>query len=268
MITSYTKENTIFPETKISFDGPGSGCGKNDVDVNCAVITFNKLTCRGLTDAERLKHEIVHFIPDSVNQDVKLSKLIKELGKGTYLLFTCRSYDNPMITDKTPFTEKFFRDIESGRHMNAFGEIKQKDHDVITFKITVNEDAAKKQSIEKFMFLVLGENDIGKIRSEPLLLPKLFRDIYADVDPNIDITGMESLKVMIKKYKDLYDNPNDIRMLNQTIFSLLEYGKGLILDEIGDEMLDTTEFEWPPTNEKIPQFAKHLFWGYLSLKDT
>ena len=69
-----------------------------------------------------------------------------------------------MITDKTPFTEKFFRDIESGRHMNAFGEIKQKDHDVITFKITVNEDAAKKQSIEKFMFLVLGENDMLKIR--------------------------------------------------------------------------------------------------------
>ena len=90
--------------------------------------------------------------------------------------------------------------------MNTFGEIKQKDHDVITFKITVNEDAAKKQSIEKFMFLVLGENDIGKIRSEPLPTPKLFRDIYADVDPNIDITGMESLKVMIKKYKDLYDN--------------------------------------------------------------
>ena len=42
-------------------------------------------------------------------------------------------------------------------------------------------------------------------------------------------------------------------MLNKTIFSLLEDGKGLILDEIGDEMLDTTEFEWPPTNEKIPR---------------
>ena len=46
--------------------------------------------------------------------------------------------------------------------MNAFGEIKQKEHNVITFKITVNEDAAKKQSIEKFMFLVLGENDIAQ----------------------------------------------------------------------------------------------------------
>ena len=50
--------------------------------------------------------------------------------------------------------------------------------------------------------------------------------------------------------------------------NLLEDGKGLILDEIGDEILDTTEFDWPSTNEKIPAFAKHLLWGYLKLKDT
>ena len=265
------KENTIFPETRIFFDGPGSGCGKNDVDVNCAVITFNKLTCRGLTDTERLENEIVHFIPDSVNQDVKLSKLIKELGKGTYILFTCRSYDNLMVTDKKPFTEKFFRDIESGRHMNTFGKIKQKDHDIITFKITVNEDAAKKQSIDNFLFSVLGENDIVKIRTEPLLFLKLFRDIYADVDPNIEITLMESLKALIKKYKDVnvtHIDANEIVMLNQTLFSLLEDEKGLILDEIGNEILDRTEFEWPFTNEKIPQFAKHLFREYKKLKDT
>ena len=108
MITSYTKK-ILSSQNQDFFDGPGSGCGKNDVDVNCAVITFNKLTCRALTDAERLKHEIVHFIPDSVNQDVKLSKLIKELGKGTYLLFTYVVFLIWLITDKTPFTDKFFR---------------------------------------------------------------------------------------------------------------------------------------------------------------
>ena len=42
---------------------------------------------------QKVEDEIVHFIPNSINQDVKLSKLIKELGKGTYILFTCRSYD-------------------------------------------------------------------------------------------------------------------------------------------------------------------------------
>ena len=66
---------------------------------------------------------------------------------------------------------------------------------------------------------------------------------------------------MIKKYKDLYDNPNDIRMLNQTIFSLLEYGKGLILDEIGDEMLDTTEFEWPPLSIKKYHNLLNIYFG-------
>lgn len=262
------KENTIFPETKIFFDGPGSGCGKNDVDVNCAIVSFNKLTCRSLTDTEKLKDEIVHFIPNSINQDVKLSKLIKELGKGTYILFTCRSYDKSMFTDKKPFTERFLRDIESGRHMNDHGKIKEKEHNVITFKITVNEDAAKKESIEKFFFLVLGENNMAKIRNQPLVIVKLFRDIYLDVNPDDDITPFVSLTCLIRKYKDLYTNTDDIMLLNKTLFSLLKEGEGLILDEIGDEMLDTTEIDWPQTDEKVPAFARHLLWGYLKLKDT
>jgi hypothetical protein len=263
------KENTIFPETTITFDG--DGCSERYPDINCAIITFNKLTCRALTDVERVKEEIIHFIPDSVKTTIKLSDLIKKLGKGLYILFTCRVFDM-VETVETLFKDRFYSHLDIGRHKLG-RKIIESPHNVLTFNVTINENQGKKDTIERFIDMAL----YGKNPDDPHERITLFKELYDDYDGDSEIDEINSLNIIMKKYKEIFLNLNnqdvnendidinEVVMLNKTIFSLLEVGQGLKLVD-GKECLDRRSVNLPLG--MVPQYVKFLILKIALLKDT
>jgi len=247
------KENTIFPETIIYLDG--NGCGvESEKDINCGIITFNKLTCRSLTDTQKINEEIIHFIPETVTESIKLSQLIKILGKGIYILFTCRVFDI-VETMNTPFKEKFYRDLDTGRHKYR-NDLIEKSHDVITFNITINEDYEKKESIRNFLEKALPEK-----YEVPIERINFFKEIYAYYRG--EIYESTSFNILYKKFRPLYPDVGDLFTLNKTIFSLLDVGRGLKL--VGDKhCFDRNEQEI--NGIMVPQFVKYLILKYAVLK--
>lgn len=265
------KENTIFPETTIYFDG--EGCSENYPDINCGIITFNKLTCRGLTDVERVKEELIHFIPDNVKKTIKLSDLIKQLGKGIYILFTCRVF-NMVETIETIFKDRFYSSLDTVRHKIG-RELIEVPHNVLTFNIIINENQEKKNIIQRFIDMAL----YGKDSENPYERITLFKELYDDYDGDDEIDETLSLNIVMKKYKEIFlsvyskyqdVNENDIDvneivMLNKTIFSLLEVGNGLKLVD-GKECLDRRISKLPFGD--FPDYAKNLLLKFVLLKDT
>lgn len=259
------KENTIFPETTITFDG--EGCSENYPDINCAIITFNKLTCRALTDVERVKEELIHFIPASVETTIKLSDLIKQLGKGIYILFTCRVFDM-VETVETMFKDRFYSQLDTGRHKLG-RELIDVPHNVLTFNITINENQGKKDTMQRFIDMALYDKDSGN----PGERLTLFKELYDDYDEDTEIDETNSLNIIMKKYKEIFSNSpyegdidiNEVVMLNKTIFSLLEVGQGLKLVD-GKECLDRRSVNLPLG--KFPQYVKFLILKIALLKPT
>ena len=259
------KENTIFPETTIYFDG--EGCSENYPDINCGIITFNKLTCRALTDVERVKEELIHFIPENVKTTIKLSELIQQLGKGIYILFTCRVFDM-VETVESIFKNRFYTQLDIGRHKLG-RELIEVPHNVLTFNITINENQGKKDTMQRFINMALYDKD----SEDPHERMTLFKELYDDYDGDTEIDETTSLNIIMKKYKELFTNyqgeddidVNEVVMLNKTIFSLLEVGQGLKLVD-GEECLDRDIVELPLG--MFPKYAKFLVIKFIVLKPT
>ena len=242
------KENSIFPETIIYLDGHGCDVKKPE-DVNCGIITFNKLTCRSLSIPKILEDEIIHFIPDNVSQHIKLSELIEDLGKGVYILFTCRVFD---IVENLPFKDKFYRKLDSGRHVYN-KSLNPAKHEVLTFNISINEKLEAKLCIEKFIKLVG-----GGVR-KPMDILNFFETIYSGVEDEIDENV--SLNLLNEKYSRFYSDINDIFMLNKAIFTFLDVDRGLkLLNE--KVYIDKTISE----KNKRPAYVNSLLQAYVLSK--
>ena len=85
----------IFNETKIQLRG--KGCDSEDIGggFNCSVICFQK----GSKDYEKIYHykpgeeELTGIDGRGKYEIIKLSDMIEKMGKGTYILFTCRYFE-------------------------------------------------------------------------------------------------------------------------------------------------------------------------------
>tara|TARA_Y100001958_G_C21233295_1_gene559283 strand:- start:1162 stop:2838 length:1677 start_codon:yes stop_codon:yes gene_type:complete len=85
----------LYPETKIQLRGKGCDSDDPGGGFNCSVICFQK----GSKDYNK----IFHYKPDpehltgvdgqGVYELIKLSDMIEKMGKGTYILFTCRYFE-------------------------------------------------------------------------------------------------------------------------------------------------------------------------------
>lgn len=88
-------EGELFPETLIQLKGERCSMFSNGFD--CSIICFEK--------DKGIGQELLNFVPseknltghqgEGINTTIKLSELMKHLGNGTYILFTCRMLDKP-----------------------------------------------------------------------------------------------------------------------------------------------------------------------------
>jgi hypothetical protein len=84
----------LYPETKIQLRG--KGCDRDDYQgFNCSVICFQK----GSKDYKKIFHykpgteDLTGVDGQGVYELIKLSDMIEKMGKGTYILFTCRYFE-------------------------------------------------------------------------------------------------------------------------------------------------------------------------------
>lgn len=85
----------LYPETKIQLRGKGCDSDDPGGGFNCSVICFQK----GSKDYNKIFHykpgtdDLPGVDGQGVYELIKLSDMIEKMGKGTYILFTCRYFE-------------------------------------------------------------------------------------------------------------------------------------------------------------------------------
>ncbi len=85
----------LYPETKIQLRGKGCNSDDPEGGFNCSVICFQK----GSKDYKKIFHykpgtdDLPGVDGQGVYELIKLSDMIEKMGKGTYILFTCRYFE-------------------------------------------------------------------------------------------------------------------------------------------------------------------------------
>lgn len=84
----------IFNETNVQLSGRGCD-GDEEGGINCSVICFQK----GSRDYKKIYHykpntdELPGIDGTYISESIRLSEMIERMGKGTYILFTCRFFE-------------------------------------------------------------------------------------------------------------------------------------------------------------------------------
>ena len=85
----------FYPETKVQLRGKGCDSDDPSGGFNCSVICFQK----GTKDYNKIFHykpgpeDLTGVDGQGVYELIKLSDMIEKMGKGTYILFTCRYFE-------------------------------------------------------------------------------------------------------------------------------------------------------------------------------
>jgi hypothetical protein len=205
----------LFNETKVQLSG--EGCEKRDSGgFNCSIICLQKGS-RKYSNFHHFKVEgkdLPGVMGNGVNTTIRLSSIIERMGRGTYVLFTCRYFEGD--DEAAELTKMFSDERLPGYSLNP--ELPLVEYDLIPGKKlhtleTLQPQLTNKRDLQRLLVYRDEDNEIKLNAHEQTTLDWYVLQVWLNsngFDFN-DIRGDNNKRLLLNLYKKM-DNGGIIRI--------------------------------------------------------